>query len=162
MIRNWEFARKDRTKATADHFGRLLSEIRQDGGKVRELRGTVFISFPDSEFAFNESPLLNSEVRHFLRELFSAVPELLYYLSDVREAVSLQLCAAAFCPESLSRGKGDQVNLAVTPQFLTVLAQLLVVASHLAAEVGQSPEIVLTHASQLGPDIYQAMRDLVT
>jgi hypothetical protein len=146
-MRNWVFTRDNRTSQTASHLANMLRELGETPAKVRALRGTVAITFPDEEFPGDKSPLGDVGVQTFLRQLFELIPHLLYFLSDMPPLTALLLGIAAFVPEALGFD-GDRAELLLTDQALTAVAFMEQNAARFARLQGQSPSVVFGH---LGP-----------
>ena len=82
----------------------MLSNTRGQGEAVREIQGTVIITFAELE-KDNEAIILNPDVRAYLRELHNAMPHLFYYLHPEPgfgsvSGFSLTLSTASMCVAS--------------------------------------------------------------
>jgi hypothetical protein len=144
VIRDWEFSKANRIPETAANIGKVTRELSEDSEKVRAVRGTVFITFPDEEFPGDASPLADSGVQAFLRQMFENIPHLLYFLADAPPLTGLNLAIAAFSPATLTF-EGDRVGFMTTSEALTTIAILERNAVQFAREHGQAAEVVFGH-----------------
>jgi hypothetical protein len=143
-IRNIEVRRENRTVETAAHFATLFQKLEADPRKIRALQGTVLITFPDEEFADDESPLADSAVQAFLQQLFEKIPHLFYFLADTPPLSAVLLAVAAFAPEAL-QFSGDQANVLTTAEALGAIVTAEHYAAQFAINHGHAPAVVFGH-----------------
>jgi hypothetical protein len=140
-LRLWEFAPEERTDATLDNFGEQMSLLAKRKIDARMLRGTCFIVYPDER---PDSPILDPEVRRFLRGLYERVPHLLYFLADVPEGDALTQCAAAHAPDAAVVPRGDGTwGVAVDMRMIPMLLQRIQAAAIFARHMGDDPRVLL-------------------
>lgn len=140
-LRLWEFAPEERTEATLDNFGEQMGLLAEQKADARMLRGTCFISYPDER---PDSPILDPEVRRFLRGLYERAPHLLYFLADAPEGEALNQCAAAHAPDSavVPSGDGGWV-VAIDMRTIPVVLQRIQAAAIFARRMGDDPRVLL-------------------
>jgi hypothetical protein len=140
-LRLWEFAPEERTDATLDNFGEQMRMLAQRKVESRMLRGTCSIGYPDER---PDSPILDPEVRRFLRGLYERVPHLLYFLSDAPAGDALTQCAAAHAPDEAVVPHGDgSWRVAVDMRTIPVLLQRIQAAAIFARRMEDDPRVLL-------------------
>lgn len=147
-VLNFEVAAHNRNKSTADHLHSLLTSLTDDPARLKAVRGTVVITFPDAEFPGKASPLADEGVQSFLRSLFESVPQLLYFLRAEPPLAGLLMAVAAFFPKRLVYD-GDRVGLLTTDDVLKTIAVLEDNAARFATEHGDTRESALSHIEAL-------------
>lgn len=156
-----ECTRENRNAATINRMAELFEGIGMDPKKARTLRSTMALTFPDREFAEDESPLLDRGVQTYLRGLFDRIPYLMYFLSDASEHVVVLEVAAAYAPDALIRRPQGGIAAALSPQILRTLANLLRNAAEFAVRQGEPREIVLGHLNTIPAEMRERVRMMV-
>ena len=160
VMRSWVFSRENRTEATADQFATVIREIEGDPAKVRLLRGTAAVTFPDEEHT--GSPYADAEVRRFVRGLYDRVPHLLFYLSESTAAGSMLGCAAAHAPpDAVSEAANGDIGVRLDERTVPHLAARARAAASFARQMGVEPTTMLGHFRPLEPDLREALTAVV-
>lgn len=163
MARSWEITAENRTDVVADNLANRLAEIERDSpAKIRIMRSTVAITFPDDEHP--GSPYLDPEVRRFVRGLYERIPHLLYFLAaDIDWAGGAFVgCAAAHSPdEGVTEGPDGSVLVAVGYEMILGLMACFQAATIFAHRMGDDPQFLLAHLRDTGPTVRQALTAVV-
>jgi hypothetical protein len=159
-IRNWVFTRENRIDATLDRFGELMGEIELKPARARMLRGTVVVSFPVEEH--EDSPLLDPEVRRFLRGLYDRIPHLLYYLADAPAGAAMLACVAAHAPDDAVTATDDGgIGVAIDERVVIPLLACAQSAALAALRLGDDPHVLLGHFRALDSKLAVALTEVV-
>ena len=144
VARAMSTSRENRTEGTADRFASALGQVECDPAAIRRLRGTIALTFPDDEF--NGSPYLEPGVRAYLRGLHDRVPHLLYYLTDVDVAGSLDGCALAYAPaEAVHEAPDGGYALEMDMRTIPALTAHVRSAAAFAKASGDDPLLLIGH-----------------
>lgn len=111
----------------------MLSNTRGQGEAVREIQGTVIITFAELE-RDDEAIILNPDVRAYLRELHNAVPHLFYYLHPEPGFGSVSGFITAFSDDSNIGTIDGQIYAKPDEKVSEMLIDRLVQAARFAEE----------------------------
>ena len=135
MIRRLNIPTDQAIAGDVTPFANMFGNPDEDGEVIREIQGTIMITFDELEKA-DEPILLNSHVRSYFRKLHSAVPHMFYYLYPEPAAGAILAFVIAFSDDDRIGITGDQVYAKTDERVNETLINHLVKAGRFAAQKG--------------------------
>lgn len=141
MIRNLAIGSEYVQIVDTSPLERMLSEIERNPTFVREVQGSLILTFPDYEEA--EVVFLVPEVRRYLQKIHSKIGHLWYYLEPTRDLGNMLIFLACHATVDQIQVLNNQVGVRVDDNLLRTLTNRIALTKRFAERMADDPKPVI-------------------